>query len=153
MSAGQGWSRRGFGSCSKEAKGSECWYFSRSSRDPSNNSSVYAHERIIEGNISWFFDILLLIDAMMLILQDYTEAFQHLSEARILDLLQRRYAHSLIVSLKLTLQIVMFPFLIVLDLFRIIPIGLGWSWFDGAATIWRKQCHSILCKCHLWISW
>ncbi|KAJ9682112.1 hypothetical protein PVL29_018145 [Vitis rotundifolia] len=34
-------------------------------------------------------------------IQDYTEAFQHLSEARILDLLQRRYAHSLIVGVGL----------------------------------------------------
>ncbi|KAL6324333.1 hypothetical protein AAG906_012579 [Vitis piasezkii] len=34
-------------------------------------------------------------------IQDYTGAFQHLSEARILDLLQRRYAHSLIVGVGL----------------------------------------------------
>lgn len=32
-------------------------------------------------------------------------------------------------------------------------IGLGWSWLDGATTVWRVKWSYFLCKCHICSSW
>lgn len=67
--------------------------------------------------------------------------FQQQSE-RMLDLFQRRYAHSLIVSflkgntIEQVIYCITFSFHEVSYLSTDILTGLGWSWIDGTAAIW-----------------
>lgn len=80
-------------------------------------------------------------------LQDYTRSLEQLKESGLMDLFQRKYAHSLIVRLscisKQNIQ---------LRIMKIFQIYLGWSRTNGSATIWWGQRNCLLCKCYIFVS-